>query len=276
MICAKEGRSAVSPDPYSNPLAFFASEMKRMRAKLGITQEELADAAGFASSTVAAVETCRLLPSEEFAAHVDKPLQGDGHFVRMQELVEQTSARPWFHDLIKVERRARTIRTYAAYVIPGLLQTEDYARCCVLPTRPELTSDEVEQAVALRMSRQEILKREDPPELWVVLDESALNRVNGSADVMSAQREHLVRMSEQPNIVIQVIPDAEGSTVAGGREFIILSFASEPTVVYLEDIGNARYVRKHDEVALYALTFDHLRSTALRDDKSRLLIRGEK
>lgn len=265
-----------SHDPYSNPFAFFASEIKRMRAKLGMTQDELADAAGFAPSTIAAVETCRLLPSEEFAAHIDKPLQGDGHFIRMQELVERTSARPWFHDLIKVERKASEIRIYAAYVIPGLLQTEDYARCCVLPTRPQLTPGEIERAVALRMTRQEILKRDDPPSLWVVMEESALHRVNGGMDVMAAQREYLLEMSEKPNVVIQVIPEAEGSTVAGGREFTILSFTSDPVVVYLEDIGSARYVRKHDEAARYVLTFDHLRSSALRDDRSRELIRGGK
>ncbi len=194
----------------------------------------------------------------------------------LQELVDRTSARPWFHDLIKVERKASEIRRYAPYVIPGLLQTEDYARCCVLPSRPELTADEIERAVALRMTRKEILERDEPPRLWTIIEESALRRINGSAKIMAAQREHLVKMSERPNIVVQIIPESEGSTVAGGREFTIMPFTSEPTVVYLEDVGSAKYLRKPDDVARYTLTFDHLRCSALTDSKSRMLIRGEK
>ncbi len=99
---------------------------------------------------------------------------------------------------------------------------------------------------------------------------------------MAEQLEHLLRMSERPNVVIQIVPDSEGSTVAGGREFTIMTFPFDPPVVYLEDVGSARYVRnrKTDEVSRYMLTFDHLRSTALRDDKSTefitALMRGYK
>jgi len=125
------------------------------------------------------------------------------------------------------------------------------------------------------MTRQEILARDERPRLWAIIDESALHRINGNAETMAEQREHLIKMSEQPNIVVQIIPDREGSTVAGGRSFTVLSFDSEPTVVYLEDIGSARYLRKPDDVARYTLTFDHLRCSALTDEKSRALIRGE-
>ena len=109
--------------------------------------------------------------------------------------------------------------------------------------------------------------------MWFILDESALRRANGDAEIMTDQLEHLVKMSERPEIVIQVIPDSVGSTAAGGRSFTILTFKSESTIVYLEDVKSARYVRKPDEVAMYTLTFDHLRSHALPDDKSRALIR---
>lgn len=197
-------------------------------------------------------------------------------------MVEETSARPWFRDLLAVERKANEIRRYVTYVIPGLLQTEAYARCCVTPTRPVLTADEIDRAIALRMSRQDILERENQPRLWAIIDESALRRVNGNTDIMAEQLEHLLRMSERPNVVIQIVPDSEGSTVAGGREFTIMTFPFDPPVVYLEDVGSARYVRnrKTDEVSRYMLTFDHLRSTALRDDKSTefitALMRGYK
>ncbi len=263
----------MNTDPSSSSLAFFAAEVKRLRGIAGITQEQLAKATSYSPASIAAIETCRLLPSVQFARHADSTFGTDGHLERLQDLVEQTSALPWFRDLIKVERKATEIRFYGSYVIPGLLQTEEYARCCVSPTRPELTADEINRAVALRMSRQEILDRDEPPWLWFIIDESAIHRVNGDAEIMAEQLEHLVKMSERPEIVIQVIPNCEGSTAAGGRSFTILTFKSEPTVVYLEDIKSARYIRKPDEVAMYALTFDHLRSCALPDDKSRALLR---
>lgn len=152
-------------EPYSNPFAFFASEMKRVRAKLSMTQERLADAAGYAASTVAAIETCRLLPSEDFAQHIDKALGSDGHFERLQALVDQTSVLPWFRDLVETERSAVSIQTYESYLVPGLLQTEAYAHHAVSATRPRLSDEEVQRAVTLRMTRQEILKKDERPRL---------------------------------------------------------------------------------------------------------------
>jgi DNA-binding XRE family transcriptional regulator len=263
----------VNTDPSSSPLAFFASEVKRLRATAGLTQEQLAKATNYSPASIAAIETCRLLPSKQFARGADTAFQSDGQLERLQDLVEQTSALPWFRDLIKVERKAIEIREYDSYVIPGLLQTEEYARCCVSPTRPQLTQDEIDRAVALRMTRQEILDRDEPPRLWFIVEESVLYRANGDAEIMTGQLEHLVKMSERPEIVIQVIPSSAGSTAAGGRAFKILTFKSEATVVYLEDVKSARYLRKPDDVAIYTLTFDHLRCRALPDDESRTLIR---
>jgi DNA-binding XRE family transcriptional regulator len=263
----------MNTDPSSSPLAFFAADVKRLRGIAGMTQEHLAKATAYSPASIAAIETCRLLPSLRFAQLADEAFRTDGHLERLQDLVDQTSVLPWFRDLIKVERKAIEIREYDSYVIPGLLQTERYARCCVSPTRPALTADEINRAVALRMTRQEILDRDEPPRLWFIIDESALYRANGGAEIMTEQLEHLVKLSERPEIVIQVIPNSAGSTAAGGRAFIILTFKSESTIVYLEDVKSARYVRKPDEVATYTLTFDHLRSRALPDDESRALIR---
>jgi len=262
----------VSSGPSSSPLAFFSAELKRLRGGAGMTQEALAEVTNYAPATIAAIETARLIPSADFAERADKIFGTDGFLARLQALVDETSARPWFRDLLAVERKATEIRIYSPYVVPGLLQVEDYARCCVRPTRPALTADEEERAVALRMTRQEILARDEPPQIWAIVEESALRRLNGSADIMAAQLRHVLKLSERPNLVIQVIPQNVGSTVAGGRGFTILVFRSEPAIVYLEDIGSARYLRKTDEVARYALTFDHLRTSALTDDQSRMLI----
>jgi transcriptional regulator with XRE-family HTH domain len=261
-------------DPSANPLAFYAAELRRLRGIAGMTQEQLAEATTWSAALVAAIETCRRIPSDVFSESADKALGTDGILSRLQALVAQSSVLPWFRDLVEVERRATEIRIYETYVIPGLLQTEDYARSVISATRPVLAAEEIDRAVALRMTRQEALYREDEaPRLWAILDESVLYRVNGPGKVMLAQLHALLAASKQPNVVVQVIPNSEGSTAAGGRNFILLTLRSEPAVAYLEDIRSARYLRKPDDVSQYALTYDHLRSNALSDVKSAALIR---
>src|SRR5262249_10497372 len=138
---------------------------------------------------------------------------------------------------------------------------------------PVISPDDISRVVALRMTRQEVLYREDePPRLWVILDESALHRVTGSDEIMRAQLRYLAEAGSRPNIVIQVIPNAEGPTAAGGRSFILITPKSEPTVAYLEDVTSARYLRRTDDVVKYGLVFDHLRSSALSDAKSVTVI----
>lgn len=273
-------------DPSSSPLAFFIGEVKRLRELAGMTQEQLAEAAGYAASTVAAIESSRLLPSADLAECFDKALNASGHLIRVQKLVEMTSVLPWFRDRVEVERKAHEIREYEPYQIPGLLQTEDYAWASVSAARPMHAEDAVERAVALRMTRQEILKLDQvlPPEsshghmkrLWAIIDESALHRVVGGPQVMQAQRDHLADMAIQPHVTIQIMPYSAGVTCAYGKAFTILTSNPNSTVVYLEDVKDAHYLRNRDQVAQYTLVFDHLRSLALDDGRSLKLIKGEK
>jgi DNA-binding XRE family transcriptional regulator len=269
----------VSNESFANPLAFFAAEMKRLRAKLDMTQEHLAGTAGYASSTVAAIESQHLLPSDDFARHIDKALDADGHFERLQQLVEATSVLPWFRDLVETERKAVSIQTYESYVIPGLLQTAEYAHHAVSATRPRLSDDDIQRAVTLRMTRQEILNQENPPRLWAIIDESVLRREVGGKEVMRNQCDQLLAKGQHPHIAIQIIPDAKGVTCAYGRDFMILTFNNagkkpRPPMAYLEDMRTARYVREQDEVGVFSTAFDYLRSNAIDDQQSADLIRG--
>jgi transcriptional regulator with XRE-family HTH domain len=279
----------VAHDPYSSPLAFFGAELKRLRERAGMTQGDVAEGTNYALSTVSAYETGKLIPPSDFAKRADKLFGTDGQsehdegdLTRLQHLVEQVSVRPWFRDRIEVERKATEIREYDSYQIPGLLQTEEYARAVISAGRPKMSEEEIERAVAVRMTRQEILVRSDDlpadrdntPRLWAILDEAALLRIVGSTEIMRVQRERLVEIAQRPNVTIQVIPFVEGVTCAYGRAFTILTSNNGSSVVYLEDLINAHYVRNRDEVAQFALKFDHLRSNALTDDKSLQLIKG--
>ncbi len=279
----------MAADPYSSPLAFFGAELKRLRERADMTQSDVAEQTIYALSTVSAYETGTRIPSADFAKRADKLFgtegqteDDEGDLTRLQHLVEQVSVRPWFRDRVEVERKATEIREYDSYQIPGLLQTEDYARAVISAGRPRMSEEEIERAVAVRMTRQQILERsidlpadqDNTPGLWTIIDEAALHRVVGSPDIMRTQREHLLEMAQRPNITIQVIPNSEGVTCAYGRAFTILASNNGSSVVYLEDLINAHYVRNRDEVAQFTLKFDHLRASAFTDDKSLQLIKG--
>lgn len=171
-------------DPAASPLAFFASEVGRLRAAAGMSQPALAKLLNYSASQITKIETCQRIPKPELAAKLDEVLGTDGHFARLQPMVERSSVLPWFRDLFELEGRATQIRSYESYLIPGILQTEAYTRAVVGAARPALTVEEVEQAIALRMTRQEILDRADPPQIWVIIDEAALRREVGGPCVM--------------------------------------------------------------------------------------------
>jgi transcriptional regulator with XRE-family HTH domain len=271
--------AAMAPDPNSSPLAFFGSELRRLRESAGLTQSDLAERTQYALATVSAYETAKRIPPRDFAERADGELHAAGHLVRLQGLVEQTSVLPWFRPRIEVERNASEIREYESYLVPGLLQTEDYMRCVIRAGRPAITAEERERAIALRLTRQTILEADasapiDRPtdkRLWAIIDESALRRLVGSHTVMAAQMSHLLAMADQPNVTLQIIPEGEGVTCAYGRAFSILSAGNGP-IVHLDEIMSARFVRDRDEVGRFSLIFDHLRANALTDSKSAEVI----
>jgi transcriptional regulator with XRE-family HTH domain len=255
-----------------------------------MTQGDVAERTNYALSTVSAYETGTRIPSTDFAKLADKVFgtgpeseDDEGELEGLQKLVETVSVRPWFRDRVEVERKAAEIREYESYQIPGLLQTEDYARAIMSVGRPRISSDEMERAVALRMTRQEILDprdglpadQEQAPRFWAIIDESALQRIVGSLEIMRMQREHLAEMALRPYITIQVVTNAKGPTSAYGRAFTILVSHNNSSVVYLEDPNSAHYVRDRDEVNRYSLIFDHLRASALDDAQTLRLLKGE-
>jgi len=260
-------------DATSSTLGFFASEVVRLRKVRHLSQPALAKLLSYSPSQVAKIETAERIPKAPLAVKLDEIFQTDGHFARLQALVENTSVLPWFRDLYMTEGEATALRTYESYLIPGLLQTENYARAAVEAARPSLAPDDVDKAVAIRMTRQEIFERDRPPRTWFIIDESALMRVAASPATMRGQCDHLLSMGQRPEITIQVIENGQGICCAFGRAFVILSFDHQGDLVYFEEVGTAKYVRKREDVDRYTLAFDHLRASALPDSKSAELIR---
>src|SRR5437016_5663848 len=146
-------------DASSSTLAFFASEVVRLRKERGLSQFALARLLSYSPSQVAKTETGERIPKRPLALKLDQVLGTGGHFARLQALVENTAVLPWFRDLYLVEGEATEIRGYESYLIPGLLQTESYARAALSAVRPSLPTEDMDNAVALRMTRQETFHR---------------------------------------------------------------------------------------------------------------------
>lgn len=164
----------------------------------------------------------------------------------------------WFEEYIGLEEAAIQIRGYEAQLVPGLLQTEDYARAVTLLeySNPK----EINRRVSLRMTRQAILSRPEPTSLWVVVDEAALKRPIGGSSVMRAQLKHLIAMSQRSNVTIHVMPFKIGGHSAVGGPFSVLHFAESDLsdVVYLEQLASSQYLDKPEMIDKYLAVMDRL------------------
>ena len=166
----------------------------------------------------------------------------------------------WFRVAVGLEESASLIRAYEPQVVPGLLQTEGYVRAITAASFPAASDEETERRVALRLARQHLLCRPEPPEYWVVMDETVLRRPIGGHKVMRAQLEHLIAAAGQPKITIQVIPFAAGWHPALYGMFNIFRFPSEqlPDIVYTEALTGSYYLNKPEESARYTEALDRM------------------
>jgi transcriptional regulator with XRE-family HTH domain len=180
----------------------------------------------------------------------------------------------WFEAYVGLEEAASQIRSYEVQFVPGLLQTEDYARGVTMLSYSN--PREVNRRVSLRLARQVILDKDDPPGLWVVLDEAVLRRPIGGVNAMRAQLKHLIEMSQRPNITIQVLPFTAGGHPVTWGPFKMLRFAEYdlPDVVYMEQLTSALYLDKPDVVDSYLAVMERLCIDAATPTASVKMIRA--
>ncbi|WP_435873091.1 helix-turn-helix domain-containing protein [Micromonospora arborensis] len=166
----------------------------------------------------------------------------------------------WFQSYLGLEAAAALIRSYEVQFVPGLLQTREYARSVVLLGHGTADPAEIDRRVALRMQRQQLLRRDNPPQLWAVVDEAALRRPIGGPAVMRGQLAALIEATKSPNIRLQVIPFAAGGHAAAGGAFTILRFGDQelPDIVYIEQLTSAIYLDKRDDLDYYAVAMERL------------------
>jgi transcriptional regulator with XRE-family HTH domain len=180
----------------------------------------------------------------------------------------------WFESYVGLEQATSLIRTFELQFVPGLFQTEDYARGVTMLGHRSAPANEIEHRVSLRMQRQSILTQDDSPRIWAVIDESALRRPLGGSDVMRAQLRHLMEVAEYPRVTLQVIPFSRGGHPAAGGSFTVLRFAEPdlPDIVYIEQLTSALYLDRRDEVDHYMEVMNRLSAEAdTPADSARLL-----
>ncbi|MGW4636982.1 helix-turn-helix domain-containing protein [Sphaerisporangium sp. NPDC004334] len=194
-------------DPEESPRARFAYELRRHRLAARLTQKQLARRIGFSTSAVAMVETCKFRPSEHFAGLCDQVfgLEGDLGRLYLEVWPPPPPVPAHFRDWAIEEQRATALRFWAPLLIPGMLQTEAFARR-IFQREPGLTSEQMEERFAGRMQRRSIFSRTDPPTVMCLIDEGVLHRPVGGAEVMREQLEHLLEMATRPKVTIQIVP----------------------------------------------------------------------
>jgi transcriptional regulator with XRE-family HTH domain len=242
------------------------ARLRRLRTEMGLTREEAAEAirasewkihrlengqVGFKDRDI--VDLLRLYEvsdPEEVAEFVTLAREANtpGWWRHYGDLLPS-----WFRTYVDLEAAAALIRTYEGQFVPGLLQTDDYMRAVVQGAHLDDQGEEMGRRVRLRMARQTLLTREQPPRLWAVVDEAALRRPVGGREVMRGQLERLLEASKLPNVTLQVLPFAAGAHPAMAGSFSILRFGDQelPDVVYLEHLTSASYLNKSEEVDRY-------------------------
>jgi transcriptional regulator with XRE-family HTH domain len=254
-------------------LSLFAEELRRARARAGLSQEQLGDEIGYSGSLVGMVETGRRPPSLDFAERCDAALDTGGLLARVhQHVVARENYESWFREWVEIEREATSLRTWEPMIVPGLLQTAEYAWEVLRAGRPDDTDERIEQHVSARMERQAVLARENAPFMWAVVDEAALRRPVGEAKVMRGQLARLIEAARNPRIKILVVPLSVGAHAGLAGHFVIAGFDDAPDIVYLETAARGQISDRPEIVKACTLAFDTLRAEALPPKASLELI----
>ncbi|MEE1928721.1 helix-turn-helix transcriptional regulator [Streptomyces sp. TRM 70351] len=255
-------------DPGASPLHYFGAELRRLREAAGLTLDQLGGIVFLTGSMIGQVETATKTPKSEHVPRLDTALGAQGDLVRLWEFVQRHRLPSWFQGIAILEAKATEIRVFQAQLVHGLLQTESYARAVL----GVMSQSELDTKLEGRLDRQRILTRDDPPLLWVVLDEAVLHRAIGGRAVMRGQLAHLLSFAAHDHVQIQVLPFEAGAHTALPGSFTLFSFPDEADVAYSEGYEEGWATANTKEVANRSLRYDLLRTDALSTRKSAELI----
>lgn len=259
-------------DPLGKPLVLFGAELRKHRKRADMSQERLAEIIQFSMSLVGFIERGQRTPSRNFVQRCDDALEAGGELVRLWEHLTRAASPRWFRGWLDIEREAQSLHTWEPLVVPGLLQTEEYARV-VIRGEPGITDEQVEKAVQARMERQAAFALLTRSMLWVVLDEGVLHRPIGGKEIMRRQVERLLEAVDLPRIGIQVVPLALGATTGTSGGFIIAQLPGSADTVYIESAIHGHVTDRLEDVEAIRARYDTIRAGAHPQHVSIELIR---
>jgi hypothetical protein len=261
----------------------LGAQLRRLREQAGVSRDDAGYHIRASGSKISRLELGRVSFKERDVSDLLDLYQVDATTKeQLVQLTVEANATPWwqkyrevvpdwFHVYVGLEEAATLIRVYEVQFVPGLLQTEDYARAVVMQGSPHLAPEEVDSRVAVRMGRQKLLARENPPRLWAIVDEAALRRPMGGHEVLAGQIKRLIHAVGEPNITLQVMPFKYGGHAAEGGAFTMMRFpeADLPDMVYMEYLTGAHYVDRPDDVEVYAAVMERLSVAGTSPEKTR-------
>ena len=261
-------------DPGASPLHFFGAEVRRAREAAGMTLADLGAAVPCDASTVLKIEAGILNPTERFLAACTEAFPGSDWLARFYHDSRTWGDGPyprWFEDWLNHEREASSLRIWQPLIVPGLLQTADYARALFHAGVLNTGDEALDQLVEARLARQRIFDRPDPPSLWIVLGEFVLHRLIGTPKTTYDQLVQVADMSMRSYICVQVVPASTGAHAGLSGSFYIASTEGKPDVLYVDAVEGMT-IERNALVRKAAITFDLVRSDALTRNDSRDLI----
>ncbi|MEU3406907.1 helix-turn-helix protein [Streptomyces sp. 3211.6] len=266
-------------------------ELRKLREDKGMTAEQVAERLLVSQSKISRLENGRRSISQRDVRdlcevyEVEDPRLVDS----LMQMAKDSRQQGWWHAFgdipysvyIGLETDAASLRTYEPQMVPGLLQTPEYAQALIRGALPETAPADVEKRVQVRMHRQKRLSETDnnnaevgPLRLWAVIDEAVLRRHVGDPQLMIRQLQFLIEQSHQPYITVQVMPFTMGAHPGVNGQYAILEFpdASDSTVVYIEGVTSDLYLEKANDVQKYSVMYEHLRAQALNVEQTRQFI----
>ncbi|MDX3309694.1 helix-turn-helix domain-containing protein [Streptomyces sp. NPDC054884] len=263
----------------------LGQELRRLRELKGMTAEEVAERLLVSQSKISRLENGRRSISQRDVRDLCGVYEVEDQRMvdSLMEMAKDSRQQGWWHAFgdvpysvyIGLETDAASLRVYDPQVVPGLLQTRQYAEALISGALPETAQTEIDKRVQVRLRRQErVSSGENPLRLWSVMDESALRRVVGGRELMRDQLEHLVEQSQLPHVTVQVIPFEMGAHPGLNGQYAILEFpdTADSSVVYIEGVTSDLYLEKPNDVQKYSVMYEHLRAQALNVEQSRRLI----
>lgn len=263
----------------------LGSELRRLREQKGMTAEEVASRLLVSQSKISRLENGRRSISQRDVRDLCGVYGVEDHRIvdSLMQMARESRQQGWWHAFgdvpysvyIGLETDAASLRVYESQIVPGLLQTKNYAEAVIAGSMPEATPEQVEKRVHVRMRRQDRVNDPDGPlRLWAVVDEAALRRVVGNNEIMREQLLHLAHLSTLPHVTVQLLPFDCGAHPGLNGPFAILEFddATDTSVVYLEGVTSDLYLEKDADVHVYSVMYEHLRAQALSAEQTRQFI----